>query len=109
MNNDGLISRKAFGAKLCNIDIPKGMTDVQFYAVMLGVMDAMINTPSVPAAPLDKLCEWLAKKGIGIPCETCRYFENNYCMAIEWNKDNPCPNTTDDWREAIKKWMEGLE
>ena len=55
--------------------------------------------PSVPAVPLDKLCELLAKFRITIPCTFCPRLENDYCTA-------PCPSSKEKWMEAITKWME---
>ena len=69
---------------------------------------AIEEAPSVPAVPLDKLCEWLAEHSVIIPCETCRYFSNDYCTAIG-DMDNPCPNKAENWQMAIKGWMEGLD
>lgn len=61
--------------------------------------------PSVPAVPLDKLCEWLSESSINIPCTSCANFVNEYCTAIGDNS-RPCPNSADDWRRAITEWME---
>lgn len=66
---------------------------------------AMEEAPSVPAVPLDKLCEWLALNSINIPCECCPNFVNEYCTAIGDNS-RPCPNSADEWRRAITEWME---
>ena len=63
------------------------------------------DEPSVPAVPLDKLCEWMSENSIIIPYESCPNFSNDYCAAIR-NTSIPCPKTADDWRRAITKWME---
>lgn len=63
------------------------------------------NVPSVPAVPLDKLCEWLSENSSIIPCSSCANFVNEYCTAMGDNS-RPCPNSADDWRKAITKWME---
>lgn len=55
----GLISRKAAIDKLNAI--PSGNWSKTRYKRELW------NVPSVPAVPLDKLCEWLAK--FGCPCD----------------------------------------
>ena len=68
-----------------------------------GYADAMKN-----AVPLDKLCEWLAKYSVNIPCEFCPYLSNNYCIAIG-KTIKPCLNSAHDWRQAITKWMERLD
>ena len=69
---------------------------------------AIEEAPTVPAVPLDKLCEWLAEHSVNIPCETCRNFSNDYCTAIG-DMDKPCPNKAENWQMAIKGWMEGLD
>ena len=60
---------------------------------------------TVPAVPLDKLCEWLSENSNIIPCTCCANFVNEYCTAIG-DRSRPCPNSADDWRQAITKWME---
>ena len=66
------------------------------------------NMPTIEAVPLDKLCEWLSEHSVNIPCESCRHFSNDYCMAIG-DMNNPCPNKEEDWQRTIKGWMEGLD
>ena len=65
----------------------------------------LMDCDSVPAVPLDKLCEWLSENSINIPCTSCANFVNEYCTAIG-DRSRPCPNSADDWRQAITKWME---
>ena len=72
------------------------------------VYNAIGDIPSIPAVPLDKLCEWLSENSIIIPCKSCPNFSNDYCAAIR-NTRIPCPKTADDWRRAITKWMEASE
>ena len=57
------------------------------------VMNALKSVPSIPAVPLDKLCEWLA--------------ENALCII----RKNITPLKTDagHWKDALIKWMEGLD
>ena len=69
------------------------------------LVSAMEEAPSVPAVPLDKLCEWLSENSINIPCEACQNFSNEYCTAIG-DASKPCPKTANDWRRAITEWME---
>ena len=66
---------------------------------------AIEEAPTVPAVPLDKLCEWLSENCNNIPCTSCANFVNEYCTAIG-DASKPCPNSADDWRQAITKWME---
>lgn len=65
----------------------------------------LMDCDSVPAVPLDKLCEWLSENSSNIPCSSCANFANEYCTAMG-DKSRPCPNSADDWRKVITKWME---
>lgn len=97
---DDLISRKA---------VRDGMMKYGFIAPDMTVHEFVEDElSSVPAVPLDKLCEWLSKYSVNIPCETCRNISNSYCMAIG-DVDKPCPNEAEDWQRVIKEWMEGLD
>lgn len=70
-----------------------------------GLLSDIENAPTVPAVPLDTLCEWLSENSINIPCEACPNFSNEYCTAIG-DASKPCPKTANDWRRAITEWME---
>ena len=106
---DDLISRKALYDAMEKREemYAKGncLYDAYNYHVSAEIV---ANAPSVPAVPLDKLCEWLSEHSVNIPCETCRHFSNDYCTAIG-DMDNPCPNKAEDWQRAINEWMEGLD
>ena len=59
---------------------------------------AIEEAPTVPAVPLDKLCEWLGK--FANPCKIgirCYYPDDN-------NED--CMPTVECWRYVLTKWME---
>lgn len=110
-----LISRKALLNHLNDVWLTntpsisdsKEMHDVQS-AKADGISIAMSvieGFKTVPAVPLDELCEWLSENSINIPCESCPCFSNDYCTAIG-DTSRPCPKTADDWRKAITKWME---
>ena len=107
---DGLISREALLNDLCE-DREEGtfcFTDSQAEAadkIIVYVTKRINAQPSVPAVPLDKLCEWLRENSNTIPCTCCANFVNEYCTAIG-DRSRPCPKTANDWREAITKWME---
>ena len=45
-------------------------------------IEAIQQIASVAAVPLDKLCEWLSENSINIPCESCKYFSNEYCTVM---------------------------
>jgi len=94
---DDLISRKAAIDRLNAI--PPGNWSKTRYTRELW------NVPSVPAVPLDKLCECLSENSINIPCEACPNFSNEYCTAIG-DPSKPCPKTANDWRRVITEWME---
>lgn len=65
------------------------------------LVSAIEEAPSVPAVPLDKLCEWLARFGIPIPCDLCNY-DDTKC----WETPDYCPNSAEDWREALTKVLD---
>ena len=55
------------------------------------------DEPSVPAVPLDKLCEWLDKYNVTVPCiDDCEG-----CEAFDGTGD-----TVNCWKVILAKWME---
>ena len=108
---DDLISRKAVQEALC-ADTEEGtftFTEDQAEAadkIIRYVVKTLRSVPSVPAVPLDKLCEWLAAEHVTIPCQLCNYFEDGRCIVVNDMK-TPCPSGTDEWRKALKKGVEG--
>ena len=105
-----LIRREALLNDLCE-DREEGtfeFTDSQAEAadkIIVYVTKRINAQPSIPAVPLDKLCEWLSENSMNIPCNSCPNFSNDYCTAIG-DASKPCPKTANYWREAITKWME---
>jgi hypothetical protein len=99
---DDLISRKALLADLCE-DREEGtfeFTDVQAEAAdrIIRYVDSRIEKlPSVPAVPLDKLCEYL--NSVIYPCIICKESPGPQCNA----KRKGC------WNRVLTKWMEGLD
>lgn len=108
---DDLISRKALGERIKALkhqiaSRAAGFVDEDSYecGAVDGLYDALTYTmeaPSVPAVPLDKLCEWLPEIFANIPCQYCPSHKNYHCTA-----SGPCPSSAEDWREVITKWME---
>lgn len=94
---DDLISRKA-AIESIKDPVVKGFA-----------LYALKNVPSVPAVPLDKLCEWLAEH-YGSPCQLaeidcypqCEPDENGECYGMRTD-DKRC------WHDYLTKWMEGLD
>ena len=70
--------------------------------------NAIGDIPSVPAVPLDRLCDWLTHEKIIIPCRLCEYYDAGACTVMK-DMTKPCPNAKRDWKRAIIKWMEGSE
>jgi hypothetical protein len=108
---DDLISRKAaieeFENMVTSVSVYGESAEARYATnARIKFIEKLNSIPSVPAVPLDKLCEWLAEHSVIIPCETCRHFSNGYCLAIG-DMDKPCPNKAEDWQRAIKEWMEG--
>ena len=107
---DDLISRKAVQEALC-ADTEEGtftFTEDQAEAadkIIRYVVKTLRSVPSVPAVPLDKLCEWLAAENVTVPCNLCDYFKGGKCSVINDAK-MPCPAGTDEWRKAMGKGME---
>lgn len=65
------------------------------------------DEPSIPAVPLDKLCEWLENDCI-LSCVSCEHL-----FGGQWCKQHPelpyrC-NRKEHWKEVLTKRMEGLE
>ena len=105
---DDLISRKALGERIKALkhqiaSRAAGFVDEDSYecGAVDGLYDALTYTmeaPSVPAVPLDKLCEWLGK--FANPCKIgirCYY---------PYDNDRDCMPTVECWRYVLKKWME---
>ena len=86
---DDLISRKAVRLALSEVDMPKSVIETEFYDVMSNVADRLIAVPSIPAVPLDDLCEWLERNAAG-----------------RWNG---LEYTAAGWKDELIRWMEGLE
>lgn len=66
-----------------------------------GVYGLIERQPSVPAVPLDELCEWLAGNAWHLDCSDC---DGEHC---------DCPQLYDDsgsspafWKAKLTKWME---
>lgn len=59
--------------------------------------------PSVPAIPLDKLCEWLERYAT-MDCDGCR----EAFGSCEDTEPSVC-NSRERWKAMLTKWMEGLD
>ena len=64
-------------------------------------IEKLNSIPTVPAVPLDKLCEWLAGNAWHLDCSDC---DGEHC---------DCPQLYDDsgsspafWKAKLTKWME---
>ena len=57
---------------------------------------AIQSIPPVPAVPMDKLCEWLARANGPVPCnddcENCTVFDGT-------------GNTVNCWKKIVSEWM----
>lgn len=97
-----LISREALVNDLCE-DLEEGtfeFTDSQAEAadkIIVYVTKRINAQPSIPAVPLDKLCEWLAE-----------HYEPLYSMADIYKLKMPIDfnQQKEIWRAAIIRWME---
>lgn len=91
---DDLISRKALLAAY----------DERHKGPPGGARELIEDVPSVPAVPLDKLCEWLETDCI-LSCVSCEHL-----FGGQWCKQHPelpyrC-HRKEHWKDALTKWME---
>ena len=105
---DGLISREALLNDLCE-DREEGtfcFTDSQAEAadkIIVYVTKRINAQPSVPAVPLDKLCEWLERYAM-MNCDGCR--EGFGSCEDEENQEVSVCNSRERWKAMLTKWME---
>lgn len=64
-------------------------------------MYALKSVPTVPAVPLDKLCEWLARNAFAFECEDCE----EYCRAL-LDCEHEVGSDQEYWKNKLTKWME---
>ena len=98
-----LISREAAKKAFPNVEKPND--DLYGYLAPNYVREVLSSLPSVPAVPLDRLCEWLANSFSDPPC--CAFDTNIQCKMECRGYMNM--NYADCWHDAITKWMEGLK
>lgn len=97
-----LISKKALLSDLCE-DRQEGsfeFTDSEAEAadkIIVYVTKRIIAQPSVPAVPLDKLCEMLCKSNVNVPCND----DCEGCEAFDGTGD-----TVNCWKVTLTKCME---
>ena len=100
-----LISQKALLNHLNDVwltNTPNGSYDMQA-AKAEGIaiaMKAVEDFRTVPAVPLDKLCEMLSKSNVNVPCND----DCEGCEAFDGTGD-----TVNCWKITLTKWMEGLD
>ena len=61
------------------------------------------DEPSIPAVPLDKLCEWLERYAT-MDCDGCR--EAFGSCEDEENQEVSVCNSRERWKAMLTKWME---
>jgi hypothetical protein len=89
---DDLISRKA-AIESIKDPVVKGFA-----------LYALKNVPSVPAVPLDKLCEWLEENAeFPMEVEVKMFYEPTEEPEIKLNR---MLSDAERWREKLTKWME---
>ena len=93
-----LISREAAKKAFPNVEKPND--DLYSYLAPNYVREVLSSLPSVPAVPLNKLCEWLAER-----------YEPPYSLVeiekLKWPID--FRQQKEMWMVALTKWMEGLD
>jgi hypothetical protein len=70
-------------------------------------VDEIAKVPSVPAVPLDKLCELFKETNARVPCGLCgkimpKWCEQNNNFPLKCGKELKCPT----WKQLLTKWME---
>lgn len=99
---DDLISREALVNDLCE-DREEGtfyFTNSQAEAadkIIVYVTKRINAQPSVPAVPLDTVCEMLDKSKVTVPCND----DCEGCEAFDGTGD-----TVNCWKVTLAKWME---
>lgn len=107
-----LISREALVNDLCE-DREEGtfcFTDSQAEAadkIIVYVTKRINAQPSVPAVPLDKLCELCEETSAKVPCVLCDKIMPEWCkqnnnLPLKWGEEWKCPT----WKQLLTKWME---
>ena len=120
MPMDDLISRKAAIQAIADMALGKCVADEEtddnetckeksamFKAHQDSLM-AIRHLPSIPAVPLDKLCEFLADTlHTPAPCfnneEICPRMDFGYCRLPDAHDVKEC------WKKILTKWTEGLD
>lgn len=105
MTMDDLISRKALDDAFTELRWNEDGTLNHFgdrpdWCMHGSEVDKLIqNAPSVPAVPLDKLCEWL-----NVHCERPNYCNDRLCG--ECNLDGEGFEYEPCWEKLLTEWME---
>ena len=69
-----------------------------------GARKLIEDAPSIPAVPLDKLCEWLTSNFAEPPCCVLENVQCKMeCRGFTQMDYSEC------WRYVLTKWMEGLD
>ena len=103
-----LISRKALRRKVQKVAVEawKLKMTASVETVMNQFLDFLEQAPSVPAVPLDKLCEWLERYAT-MDCDGCR--EAFGSCEDEENQEVSVCNSRERWKAMLTKWMEELD
>lgn len=93
-----LIDRAALGIGKCN---PAVFNDENYGKGWNSCIELIEKAPTVPAVPLEPLCEWLANL-FGCPCNFSPIDERmfKHCEEDCVNDDIEC------WKRVLKQWME---
>ena len=90
---DDLISRKAARTAVYGYEMQTGIAEMPLEFAH----NKIDKVSSVPAVPLDKLCEYL--NSVIDPCIICKESQGPQCNE----KREGC------WERVLEKWMEGLD
>lgn len=77
----GLIDAQAVRRAVCNVDIPEGVTEEQFAAVLGNVCEALQMLPTIDAVPIKAISAWLAAYAAPPKYALDKFPESGHCLA----------------------------
>jgi len=103
---DDLISRKVaieeFEDMVTSVSVYGESAEARYATnARIRFVEKLNSIPTVPAVPLDKLCEWLAGNAWHLDCTDC---DAEHCDCPQWHDDSG--SSPAFWKAKLTKWME---
>ena len=103
---DDLISRKVaieeFEDMVTSVSVYGESAEARYATnARIRFVEKLNSIPTVPAVPLDKLCEWLAGNAWHLDCTDC---DAEHCDCPQWHDDSG--SLPAFWKAKLTKWME---